>query len=241
VPAPPAGASAAGSGETKHNDSDSRLASVAKHHLVGASLRGGLFLIWPVVLVLGLCGAELTDLLFGRGEFSPADTAATAASLRIRALGLLPAFASRLLTPVFYARRRPSLLAYATVLQLGSYALLGAPLLRSHGHVGLALASTLALAAYALALGVLACRVDKTLTAALSAQGLPLLKQVAAALTAAGITLLVLPGITAWPSWARLSAVTFCAGTTYLGLVTLVDADIRRALLHALQRARSRS
>ena len=208
-----------------------------KHHLLGSSLRGGLFLVWPVVLVLCLCGYEIADLLFGRGEFSAKDSAATAASLRIQALGLLPAFSARLLTPVFYARKRPSLLAYATVLQLVAYAACGAPLLRSHGHVGLALASTLALLVYAVTLAAVACRLDKTLAAALRAQTLPLLKQLTAVSLAAGMALLALPCLAPWPGWARLGAVSLGASSLYLVVIVALDTELRAALQRLLTRA----
>ena len=57
----------------------------------------------PATLGLLVLATPIVQLLFERGRFLPADTAATAAALRFYAIGLVGYSAARIASPTFYA------------------------------------------------------------------------------------------------------------------------------------------
>ena len=103
-----------------------------------------LFLTLPAAAALLAIPGPIIGVLFERGAFEAADTAATAAALAAFAAGL-PAFVLvKVLAPVFFARedtRTPVLVAAWTV---GVNVLLSLILVWPLEHVGLALATSLA-------------------------------------------------------------------------------------------------
>ena len=103
----------------------------------------GLLFTLPATAALAAIPFTLVGVLFQRGAFGPAETAATATALIAYAVGL-PAFVlTKVLTPGFYARqdtRTPVRIAVATV---GCNVALNLILIWPLAHVGLALALSL--------------------------------------------------------------------------------------------------
>jgi putative peptidoglycan lipid II flippase len=98
----------------------------------------------PATCGLILLSSEIIRLLFERGHFTPADTAATAAALRLYAAGLVGYSTSRIASPVFYALGRsrvPVALSTISVLVNLTLSLL---LVGRFGFEGLAAATSMA-------------------------------------------------------------------------------------------------
>ena len=104
----------------------------------GLELALGLAL--PAAVALAVLASPIVAVLFERGAFAPADTAATASALSALALGLPGHVLVKAFSPVFFARedtRTPMLAALAGF----AVALLGSLLLLPGlGHVGVAMA-----------------------------------------------------------------------------------------------------
>ncbi len=103
-----------------------------------------LLLTLPAAVALAVLAQPIFTVLFQRGAFTPADTAATAAALAAYAVGL-PAFVLvKVLAPAFFARhdtKTPVKVAIAAVaVNLG----LTLTLMQFLAHVGIALATTCA-------------------------------------------------------------------------------------------------
>lgn len=98
----------------------------------------------PASFGLIALSSEIIRLLLERGQFTAADTTATAAALRLYAIGLIGYSTTRITSPVFYALGRsrvPVALSTASMLtNLG----LSLVLVRMMGFSGLALATSLA-------------------------------------------------------------------------------------------------
>jgi putative peptidoglycan lipid II flippase len=103
-----------------------------------------LLLTLPAAVALAALAVPILTVLFQRGAFGPADTAATAQALAAYAAGL-PAFVLvRVLAPAFFARhdtRTPVKLAVAAMLVNLSLTLV---LMRPLAHLGIALATSIA-------------------------------------------------------------------------------------------------
>ncbi|MBE1237797.1 murein biosynthesis integral membrane protein MurJ [Phaeovibrio sulfidiphilus] len=104
----------------------------------------GLLLTLPAAAALMCIASPIIGALFERGEFSPADTAKTAAAMVAFASGL-PAFVLvKILTPSFYAREdtlTPVLIAAGALVANVAMNLV---FMQIWGHVGIALATSLA-------------------------------------------------------------------------------------------------
>jgi putative peptidoglycan lipid II flippase len=98
----------------------------------------------PAMCGLIVLADPITRLLFERGRFLPADTAATADAVRLYAIGLVGYSAVRIASPVFYALGRsrvPVVVSFVTV----AVNLIGSLLLvRLLGFRGLALSTSIA-------------------------------------------------------------------------------------------------
>ena len=111
-------------------------------HRTVASL--GYVLIWitPALICLGLLGEPVVRLLFERGEFTSADTAAVLPAVRIYLIGAFCAALDQLLNNAFYARQNtlvPALVGMGSVL---AYFAAAVPLLEGMGYLGLVWADT---------------------------------------------------------------------------------------------------
>ncbi len=130
------------------------LPAVSRHAALGntAGMRDtvsrglGMMLMMNVPATFGLfvLATPIVQLLFERGHFLPADTAATAAALRFYAVGLAGYSAARIASPTFYAigeSRVPAMVSAGVILVNAIASLL---LVRAIGFVGLALGTSIA-------------------------------------------------------------------------------------------------
>ena len=159
---------------------------------VRATLTRGLMLMLvlnlPAAAGLIALSTPIVRLLFERGAFAPADTAATAAALSVYAVGLAGYSAARITGPVFYALgdgRVPALVSLASMaINIGGSLVLGS----MFGFVGLALATSIAALANAAALIVILRRKLGYLGGA--------------ALTGTALKVLIASGVMAWTAIA---------------------------------------
>lgn len=114
--------------------------------VIGFTKRIEVVFMIPAMLGLMFFGLPIVELIFEHGAFDAEDSAGTYGALIFYAPGLLPLGWSRLLLPIFYARKdvkTPVKAAAVTMvvnIALGLAFTFGTPL----GHRGLALAATLA-------------------------------------------------------------------------------------------------
>jgi putative peptidoglycan lipid II flippase len=125
-----------------------RHAAVADRTAVRQTVTRGLSLML-MVNIPAMCGLivlapEIIRLLLERGRFTPADTAATAAALRLYAVGLLGYSTARIASPVFYALGRSRIAVALSVVSVTVNLVLSLALVRAMGFTGLALATSLA-------------------------------------------------------------------------------------------------
>jgi putative peptidoglycan lipid II flippase len=98
----------------------------------------------PATVGLYVLATPIVRVLLERGHFRPADTEATAAAVRLYALGLVGYSASRIASPVFYALHRSAIALTLTLVSVVTNVVLGLTLTRVIGFRGLALATSLA-------------------------------------------------------------------------------------------------
>jgi putative peptidoglycan lipid II flippase len=135
------------------------LPAVSRHAAVGDAAgirrtvsRGlALMLMLNVPATIGLIvlATPIVELLFERGQFLPADTAATAAAVRLYAVGLVGYSAVRIASPTFYAigdSRTPAIVSALVILV---NVLVSIALVHAMGFAGLALATSIAAVANA--------------------------------------------------------------------------------------------
>ena len=131
------------------NDADGMRRTIAD------ALRMMLMLIVPALVGLMVLAEPIVQVIFERGSFAPADTAATAAALAFYAPGLLGYSAVRIAVPCFYALKdsvTPTLISMVSVvLNLA----LNLALVQWMGYRGLALGTSIAAIANAALLCIL--------------------------------------------------------------------------------------
>jgi putative peptidoglycan lipid II flippase len=105
-----------------------------------------LMLILNVPATFGLIAlaAPIVQVLFEHGRFLPADTAPTAAALRLYAAGLIGYSTTRIAAPVFYALRRSRIPVAVSICTIAVNIVLSLALVRTMGFRGLALGTSLA-------------------------------------------------------------------------------------------------
>jgi len=114
----------------------------------------------PAAAALVMLDEAIVAVLFGRGAFTQADVAATAAILTGLAVGLPIAAAGKILQQGGFARERPRTALIATGLGVAATLAAGAALAPALGPLGIGLAASGGLAAHALVLAVVARRVE---------------------------------------------------------------------------------
>lgn len=130
------------------------LPSVARHlasddrQAVRQTVAHGILLMLVVNLPAGVglyvLAPETVRLLFERGRFVAADTAATALALQCYAVGLVGYAAARIVSPVFYALGKSRIAVTLSVVSIAINLALSVTLVRVVGFSGLALATALA-------------------------------------------------------------------------------------------------
>jgi putative peptidoglycan lipid II flippase len=103
-----------------------------------------LLLTLPAAVALAVLATPILAVLFQRGAFGPADTAATAAALAAYAAGL-PAFVLvRVVAPAFFARHDTATPVKVAIAAMTANLCLTLVLMQFLAHVGIALATTVA-------------------------------------------------------------------------------------------------
>jgi putative peptidoglycan lipid II flippase len=113
-------------------------------HTVSRGLGMMLMLNVPATVGLFVLATPIVRLLFERGQFLPADTAATAAAARLYALGLAGYSAVRIASPTFYAIGDSRVPAAVSAGAIAVNVVASVALVRSIGFEGLALGTSLA-------------------------------------------------------------------------------------------------
>jgi putative peptidoglycan lipid II flippase len=141
------------------------LPAVSRHVVekdIGASRRtiaDGLSLMmmlnFPATVGLMVLAVPIVRVIFEHGQFSAADTAATAAALRYYAIGLIAYSVVRIASPTFYALGRNRVPVIVSMVTVVVNATLNIVLVRTMGYVGLALGTSIAAIFNACALLVL--------------------------------------------------------------------------------------
>ena len=98
----------------------------------------------PATLGLLVLARPIVELLFEHGRFTAADTEATAAALRLYAVGLVGYSAARIVSPTFYALRQSQIAVAVSVAAIAANVLLSVSLVALMGFRGLALATSIA-------------------------------------------------------------------------------------------------
>ncbi len=111
---------------------------------VSSGLRMMLMLNIPATVGLVVLATPIVALIFERGRFMPADTAATAAALACYAPGLVGYSVVKLVSPVFYAMGNSRAPVFASAASVGCNIALNLMLVRVLGHRGLALGTAIA-------------------------------------------------------------------------------------------------
>ncbi len=130
------------------------LPAAARHAAVhdGAAIRDTVARGLALMLVVNIpatCGlivlsTEIIRLLLERGHFTPADTAATAAALRLYAIGLIGYSTTRIASPVFYAIGRSRVPVVLSAVSVTVNLVLSLVFVKVMGFRGLALATSIA-------------------------------------------------------------------------------------------------
>jgi putative peptidoglycan lipid II flippase len=98
----------------------------------------------PATLGLIVLARPIIEVLFEHGQFTATDTAATAAALRLYAIGLVGYSATRIVSPTFYALRQSRTAVGASIIAITGNILCSILLARLMGFRGLALATSMA-------------------------------------------------------------------------------------------------
>lgn len=111
---------------------------------VSSGLRMMLMLNVPATVGLVVLATPIVALIFERGRFTPADTAATAAALAYYAPGLVGYSAVKLISPAFYAMDNSRIPVVISAVSVAFNVALNLVLVRTLGHRGLALGTAAA-------------------------------------------------------------------------------------------------
>lgn len=210
---------------------------------IGSALGLMLTLNVPATVGLMVLASPIVALIFERGQFTAADTLATAAALRWYALGLLGYSAVKIVTPAFYAVGRSRVPVAVTGVAVFVNMTLNLALVRVMGYQGLALGTSVAALTNAGLLLVLFARHSGGFGTALLSTTLPRVVAASAVMAAVawgveqGLHLL-LPGAGLVPSLVRVGAaigagiVALMVAGHALGLRELEEATamVRRRL-----------
>jgi putative peptidoglycan lipid II flippase len=204
------------------------------------SLRLMLLLNVPAAVGLALLARPIVALVFERGSFTPADTAATAAALACYAPGLVGYSAVKIAAPSFYALGDSRTPVTVSVAAVALNVLLNLTLVRLLGYRGLALGTSIAaLVNAAVLLGLLRRRLgtldERRLAVAISKIGLASLAMGAAAVATESALAAQWPGTHLVARLGRVLgaigvAVAVFAATARLLGIEEID-EVRRRLL----------
>jgi putative peptidoglycan lipid II flippase len=196
----------------------------------------GFFIALPATVGLVLLRTPITRVLFERGQFGAAETAATAQALLWYALGLSAFSAARITAQVFYAVSKPSLAVASGMLSVAVNVVAAVLLMRPLAHGGLAAASSVGALVNLLSLLWLARRRFGRLGG--RALAVSVLRSTLACVPLAGWCVLVMA---VWPHEAHhgvqalwLGAAIVVGAGVFWGAAALVRAPERAAMLRLL-------
>ena len=106
------------------------------------ALRMSFYIAAPATVGLVLLRTPITRVLFERGQFGPADTAATASALAWYAVGLVGFSGARIAAQAFYALGTPGVAVRWGAVSVGAGIVAALALMIPLGHAGLAAASS---------------------------------------------------------------------------------------------------
>lgn len=211
------------------------LRSGDKAELAAAESRGleiAMFLALPAAVALAALAEPIVAVLFERGAFTAADTAATAAALSAFAVGLPGHVLVKAFSPIFFAREDTATPMYAALAGF-AVALVGSLLLLpSLGHVGVAIATGVSGWVSA---GMLAVIIARRIGFSLDRNARHRLPRIAVAALIMGVAIKALQ--MALAPWLDGSAL---ARLIVLGALISVGLAVYTALLHLLGVARLR-
>jgi putative peptidoglycan lipid II flippase len=203
------------------------------------ALRLSFWIAVPAMVGLVALRVPITRVLFERGQFSAADTEATAVALAWYALGLAGFSASRIAAQAFYAVGEPGTAVRMGVLSVAANVVAAVLLMAPLGHGGLAAASSFAAYVNLVALAVAARRRFGRIGGRALARSLARTAVAGLALTAWCAALVWL-----WPARAALGveigwlALAIVGGVgVYAGASLVLGAPEPRALLRIVARA----
>jgi putative peptidoglycan lipid II flippase len=110
---------------------------------VGISLRGVLFLILPVVVVMTVLAEPIVSVAFQRGQFDEEAVRATSGALRYYSVGLAPLVLLPVATKVLYSLKNTRYQLVSGFSAAGTYTVAAWLLIKPGAHQGLALAYAL--------------------------------------------------------------------------------------------------
>ncbi len=199
-----------------------------------------LLLTLPAAVALAVLATPILAVLFQRGAFGAADTAATAAALSAYAAGL-PAFVLvKVLAPAFFARHDTATPVKVAVAALVANLCLTLVLMQFLAHVGIALATTIAGWVNALSLLALLMRRGQFRLDRRSRRNLPRIAAAALGMGAALVLLrLALDAALAGPALLRivaLAALVSAGLATFAALALALGMADWRDLLGRLRR-----
>jgi len=213
--------------------------------LAAAESRGleiALFLTLPAAVALAVLAAPIVAVLFERGAFTAADTAATASALSVFALGLPGHVLVKAFSPIFFAREDTATPMYAAFAGF-VVALIGSVLLLpSLGHVGVAIATSVS---GWFAAGMLGVVIARRIGFSLDSNARYRLPRIAFAalimgIAVAGLQMALAPWIGGQSGLARLIALgaLICTGlAVYTALLHRLGVAQLRDLMRAIRRS----
>jgi putative peptidoglycan lipid II flippase len=222
----------------------SQLAAAGQHEALSRTtwlgLRSVLFLMMPTSAALVVFAHPVVRVLFERGEFGPAATAAVAATLAAYAAGLVPMAAYYVVTRTYYAlhNMRTPVAVGAGMVVLNAALAYG--FMRAWGVWGIALAAAVVGAANVTLLLLLL----RPQVGGIEGGGLPgaAVRVAGAVIAALAAWWLVMGSVAAWlAGWRLAPAGSLAAGVAsgaaaYLGACLLLRVDEARLLLAAFRR-----
>ena len=190
---------------------------------IGDALRMMLMLIVPALVGLMVLAEPIVRVIFERGSFAPADTAATAAALVFYAPGLLGYSAVRISVPCFYALKDSVTPTLISVVSVMLNLVLNLTLVQWMGYRGLALGTSIAAIVNAALLYIL---LNRRIGGLASGTLLAAVWKIAVAAAVMGVAVVgVQGGLEAvWPHGGLLPALGRLAASILVGLAVLACA-----------------
>ncbi len=113
-------------------------------HYTTRALEFGMILGLPAAIGLGLAAREIVQVLFQHGAFTATDTSNTSAALSAYVLGIVPFILIKILSTLFFAHHDTKTPVKTAMVSVGLNIIVAIGLLQVMGHVGIAMATSIA-------------------------------------------------------------------------------------------------